>query len=620
MEAFAECTSLKKVSILGEEVDIEYGAFEYCENLSDIEIPGSEAELGCYVFPDTAYYDDEKNWDNGVLYVGNILAATRSEEVKGEYTVREGTRCIADRAFYGCDNLTSITIPKSVTNIGVLQFEGCSSLTAINIESGCENYESRDGVLYGKVLKNLIQCPMKKGGKLVIPKGAVEKIKDEAFGYCTEIEEVIIPEGVTEIGDYAFLNCKNLKSVTIPESVESIGYGAFGSCESLESVIIPKKVESIKDYTFIGCGSLKSVTIPEGVKSIGALAFEECGKLSEAIIPESVTVIGNQAFDGCGSLKKVNIPKGVKVIPEAAFARCESLTDVVIPESVEFIVDSAFADCGSLEKIEIPKGANIGSYAFARCESLKSVSLSEGMESVEYGTFTGCKSLTDIVIPESVTSIGYDAFFECENLKNISFPKGITFVGNGALLNTAYYSDEKNWDNGVLYIGSVLVKAKGISGVYKVGDNVTCIAPYAFEECSNMTGVIIPASVTRIGEGAFLNTAYYNDEKNRDNGVLYSGNILIEANGDDVGVNYSVKNGTVMIADRAFAWNGNIIRISIPESVKLIGEEALYEVYQDISDVYFGGTEEEWRALEERSGSLGLTEEARVHYNSGIKE
>ncbi len=686
-QAFYRCLSLKKASILGEKTRIGSSAFDECEELNDIYISGA-AGVGRDAFSYTAYYNDEKNWKNGVLYIGNVLVEAKDEEVSGVYTVKEGTSAIADNAFtycaelkgavipegvteigdlafYDCESLESITIPKSVTYIGEDAFRNCYNLTAINVEEGCENYKSKEGVLFTKGFETLIKCPQRKEGKCAIPRGTV-RISEEAFADCMTINEVIIPEGVTDIGDFAFSGCISLERVTIPKSVENIGEYAFNECESLESVVVPKKVKSLGDRTFGGCISLKDVKLNDGLKAIGYAAFAECGKLKSIVIPGSVKEIGYEsfadcgslesavmqkgveriisgAFSGCTSLKKVSLPEGVESIGTGVFSGCSSLTDIVIPESLTDIGGFAFAECVSLESIRLPKGSKyVGYQTFADCTSLKSVSLPEGLEIIAYGAFEeceslkdilipgsvtgigdhaffGCESLTDIVIPGGVTEIGEEMFFGCENLKNISFPEGITFVGKDALYNTAYYNDEKNWDDGVLYICDVLVKAKGISGVYKIRDNVTCISPYAFEGCTDMTGVIIPESVTRIGEGAFYNTGYYNDEKNRSGDALYLGDVLIEAASDELQWHYCVKDGTRMIGDSAFEWTENLMKISIPESVKIIGESAFLYV-NNLTDVYFGGTEEEWKELEERSGSFGLDTRTRVHYNSGIKD
>ena len=152
------------------------------------------------------------------------------------------------QAFIGCSSLTSITIPESVTSIGLQAFKGCSSLTSI-----------------------------------------------------------IIPDGVTSIGWETFKGCSSLTSVTIPESVTSIGSDAFEGCSSLTSITIPEGVTSIESRTFMGCTNLTSVTLPESVTSIGWQAFKGCSSLTSVTIPEGVTSIESYTFMGCTSLTDVYI-------------------------------------------------------------------------------------------------------------------------------------------------------------------------------------------------------------------------------------------------------------------------------------------------------------------------
>ena len=104
---------------------------------------------------------------------------------------------------------------------------------------------------------------------------------------------------VTAIGSYAFGLCSGLTSVTIPNSVTSIGSGTFYGCSNLTSITIPNSVTSIGDKAFEDCSGLTSVTIPNSVTSIGKFAFYCCSGLTSVTIPNSVTSIGVGAFNYC---------------------------------------------------------------------------------------------------------------------------------------------------------------------------------------------------------------------------------------------------------------------------------------------------------------------------------
>ena len=139
----------------------------------------------------------------------------------------------------------------------------------------------------------------------------VTTIGVNAFGWCSELISVTIPNSVTRIALSAFQNCYSLTSVTIPNSVSFIGEFAFGNCTSLTSITIPNKVTSISSSVFSGCSGLTSVTIPNSVTSIGEAAFYGCSSLVSVTIPNSVTSIGSEAFSGCNISKiisKIEIP------------------------------------------------------------------------------------------------------------------------------------------------------------------------------------------------------------------------------------------------------------------------------------------------------------------------
>mgnify|MGYP001498968733 CR=1 FL=1 len=247
--------------------------------------------------------------------------------------------------------------------------------------------EDEFGVKYSRDWKRLLKAPAELNGKYSIRKG-VKVIGNNAFGLCTSINSIEIPNSVTNIGECAFSSCESLTSINIPNSVASIGEGTFDFCCSLTSIEIPNSVTNIEGWTFSNCTSLICINIPYGVTNIGECAFGNCISLTSISIPNSVTSIGYLAFGECTSLTNINIPNSVISIGDSAFYNCSSLIRINIPNSVITIENNAFEKCSSLINIFIPNSVTkIGNGVFEDCISLNSIDIPNSVTKIENRAF-----------------------------------------------------------------------------------------------------------------------------------------------------------------------------------------------------------------------------------------
>ena len=194
---------------------------------------------------------------------------------------------IGDDAFSYRSSLTSVTIPDSVTQVGINPFKNCDKLQTIRVSPDHPYLAVIDNALFSKPDKRLICYPCGiKENIYTIPQG-IREVGKSAFYECSGLTGVMIPDSVNSIGNSAFHGCWGLTSITIPDSVTSVGYGAFSLCSGLTSVTIPDSVTSIGDYAFFRCSGLTSVTIPDSVTSIGEDAFRGCDSLTLTVTRDS---------------------------------------------------------------------------------------------------------------------------------------------------------------------------------------------------------------------------------------------------------------------------------------------------------------------------------------------
>ncbi len=405
------------------------------------------------------------------------------------------------------------------------------------------------------------------------------------WGY--DITEVIVEDGVTYLGDRIFADCTKLSKVTLGKDLKTIRMNAFEYCESLESIEIPDGIVDIGTEAFYCTGIYNNEdNWEDGALYIGKhLICTQADNLpNEYSVKEGTLTIAHSAFEDCSDLTYIYIPESVVNIGADTFYNCKNLTEINIPSSVEYIGSNAFYNCKSIENVYI---ADLGAWCNTELINYESIPfnynpnvyingvLVEGelvipddIYSISAYTFYGLDSITSVVLGDSVEFIGQEAFADCEKLVSISMPEGMEIIE------------------------------------YR-----------AFYACDLLESINIPNSVTYVGQMAFDGTAYFENESNWENGVFYTGRHLYKAKYNEVIGEYTVKDGTLTIVERAFSGNQEITSVIIPEgvttidydafcycpkltsvtlpkSVTLIGEYA-FDDCDALIDVYYGGTVED---------------------------
>lgn len=268
---------------------------------------------------------------NSTHYLGDIVIPSSVEHEGIKYTVSG----ISNWAFENCSEITSITMPQSIMEIGESAFAGCSQLTNLSFPDSIKYLEIC--VCYG--------CD--KLSNLYLPSG-IQGIGRSAFNGCSSLEEFVIPDSVKEIDRMAFKNCSGLKKIYWGKSVEKVGGDLFTECrilsevhisdiskwcktnfasglanplyqqgivgggtklflngELVETLFVPNDIDIVRKYTFYGYTWLKSIRFPETNMKVEDNAFSECRQLNSVYFGESTIQLGNSVFNHCEDIQYV---------------------------------------------------------------------------------------------------------------------------------------------------------------------------------------------------------------------------------------------------------------------------------------------------------------------------
>nr|MBQ8244664.1 leucine-rich repeat protein [Oscillospiraceae bacterium] len=489
-------------------------------------------------------------------------------------TISDSVTSIAPYAFRNCDSLTDVIIGSGVKILESCTFYDCDGLKTVFIPASVETITTNEndyGPFYG--------CDY--GPVLYIEHERAPEGWRQYWNTISSAHYLMCHFGMT-LEDYRFWSTvdKSASTIVIPDTVTRIPNFFFEGCTDLTSVTIGSGVTKIAPAAFADCSGLTDVRIGNGVVEIGTQAFLLCTGLTNFIIPDSVTSIGTEAFYGCTGLTSVTIGRGVAEIGDNAFSECTGLSDLTIPDSITNIGEGAFAGCTGLTEMLIPNSViSIGSYAFSGCTGLTAVSISSGVSTIGECAFYGCTGLSSLTIPASVKSVGKDAFLNCSDSLTIryqgtrnewftaAYSSGKIICSDGTVYGCGPCgengSDAVRWELDNTFVlritgigpmrggqwGPVLWQdCKSYICEAEIGEGVTSVGSYAFQNCDNLTQVSLPETITAIGADAF-----------------YSCDSLTAIN---------IPSGVTSIGSYAFAYCEKAENLYIPEGVTSLGNSA----------------------------------------------
>lgn len=415
-------------------------------------------------------------------------------------------KSIGKMALMKCTTLTSVTWGTKLETIGESAFEGCTGITgALDLSASAKSIGKN-------AFKSSKITSVKLGTNFTSSSTGYQ------FAGCTSLTSATLPNNLTKIDTYMFQGCTALTTVEIPASVTTIATYAFSGCTKLNNLGTNNlsNVTSLGGYAFKDCKAITSIDLSALTDSLGASAFQNCTKLTSVTFNDSLGSIQSNAFNGCTVLTGVTLPANITFLGEKAFS-ATGLTSIVIPRLLtNFMATTStsstsalagqFYNCKSLENVTfLGDVTKFGKEVFYGCTSLKSIDLPDSVQMIGNSMFYNCSSLTYFEFPADLQEMGTNVFNGCTNLANISISSNNEYfkvVQGGLYAKQDIGSGSSLIPEGFL----VMLPLSGIDESTKVltlPEGCTGIQRDLFKNCDFIEEVIIPSTMTEIGDNAF---------------------------------------------------------------------------------------------------------------------
>ena len=409
-----------------------------------------------------------------------------------QVTVPSGITSIEREVFWHCEKLVNVSLPEGLKTIDHGPFSECYALETVNMPSTVESIG--DYAFYNNKVRK---------SPLVIP-ATCKSIGNYAFRYNYLLPSITFKEGLQTIGYCAFSQCNVAAVNSLPSTITSIGEWAFEYCEAITQFTVPVSIKDIPTGITYHCDNLTSVTLPTGITTIGSRAFHDCPKLTKVngLNQTTLTKIFGQAFQNTG-LTTVTLPNSITQIDGSVFSYCANLTSINVPTGIDYVPIEFCYNCPSLTKVTMHNGIRtIKRLAFRGCEKLSSIALNDQITTIEYDAFWSCKNLVINKLPSALTYIGGSSFRETPSITaSLTIPTGVTEIAgdafNGSGLSGVVLPESLTTMGNSVFVNCTSLKSA------KLPKNITRIPNYTFQHCKSLENIDIPENLREVGYAAF---------------------------------------------------------------------------------------------------------------------